>query len=165
MRGMILPLMLVTAAACQPTSIELTEEQKATISEELTQAYDGYGGAVRQLNQDGVLSFFQQSEDITFAEAGAVYRSWSTVAELVHQSWPLYASVQNFQWGDLHIQVLAPNIAVVATTFDLAASYTTGDPVAVSGTASHVWLKTDGSWKIVSGAETSRSPETPHAGT
>jgi ketosteroid isomerase-like protein len=165
MRRMILPLMLFVFAGCQPTTTELTEEQKAAIAEELTQAYDSYGAAVRQLSQDGVLGFFQQSEDLTFAEYGTVYRSWSALADLVHQSWPLYASVQNFQWGDLHIQVLAPTVAAVTTTFEFAASDTTGAPVTVSGTASYVWLHTDGGWKIVSGAETFPSPETPNEGT
>jgi ketosteroid isomerase-like protein len=165
MRRMILPLMLFMFAACQPATMELTDAEKAAIAEELTQAYDSYGTAVRQLSQDGMLSFFQQSEDLTFAEFGTVYRSWSALADLVHQSWPVYANVQNFHWGDLHIQVLAPNVAAVTTTFDFAASDTTGAPVAISGTASYVWLKTDSGWKIVSGAETFPSPETPNEGT
>ena len=165
MRCMIPPLMLVVFAACQPATMELTEADQAAISEELAQAYAGYGEAVRHLNQDGMLGYFQQSDDLTYAENGAVYRSWAALAELVRQNWPLYASVQNFQWGDLHIQVLAPNVAAVTTTFDFAGSDTTGAAAAISGTASYVWVKTDGGWKIVSGAETFPPVATPNAGT
>ncbi|MCH9023335.1 MAG: hypothetical protein IID32_11330 [Planctomycetes bacterium] len=114
MRCLVLAaLSLAFLAACQPATTELTEERRAAIAEELTQAFDGYAAAVRQLDQDGVLSFFQQSEDLAFAEYGAITRSWSALAELVRQRWPMYASVENFQWGDLHIQALAPHVAAV----------------------------------------------------
>ncbi len=153
-------LSLAFLAACQPATTELTEERRAAIAEELTQAFDGYAAAVRQLDQDGVLSFFQQSEDVAFAEYGAITLSWSALAEFVRQNWPMYASVENFQWGDLHIQALAPHIAAVTTTFDFAASDTTGAAIAVSGTFSTVWVQTAGEWKIVNLAETFPTPET-----
>ncbi len=161
MRRLVLGVLsLAFLAACQPATTELTEERRAAIEEELTQAFDGYAAVIRQLDQDGVLSFFQQSEDIAFAEYGAITRSWSALAELVRQSWPMYASVENFQWGDLHIQALTPHVAAVTTTFDFAASDTTGAPVAASGTFSAVWVQTDGEWKIVNLAETFPTPET-----
>ena len=160
MHRMILPLMLLVAVGCQPATMELTEEQKATIVEELTQAFDDYAVVVRQLDQDGVMGFFQQSADIAFAEYGAITLSWSALAETVRQGWPMYASVESFEWGDLHIQALAPNVAAVTTTFAFAASDTTGAPISVSGTFSTVWVQTDGEWKIVNLAETFPAPET-----
>ncbi len=66
----------------------------------------------------------------------------------------MYARVESFEWGDLHIQALAPHVAVVTTTFDFAATDTTGAPIAVNGTSSTVWLQADGEWKIVNTAET-----------
>ena len=75
-------------------------------------------------------------------------------SETSRQTWSMFAEVESFAWGDLHIQVLAPNIAVVTTTFDFAATDTTGGPIALTGTFSTVWLRTDGEWKIVNSAET-----------
>ncbi len=60
------------ATACQPATTELTEEQSAAIAEELAQEFDAYAAVVRQLDQEGVMSFFQQSEDIAFAEYGEI---------------------------------------------------------------------------------------------
>lgn len=160
MRRVILPLMLL-AVACQPATMELTEEQKAAIAEELTQAFDDYAVAVRQLDQESALGFFQQSEDIAFAEFGAITLSWSALAEMVREGWPMYASVESFEWGNLHIQVLAPTVAAVTTTFDFAATDTAGAPIAISGTFTAVWAEGDGEWKIVNVAETFPQPETP----
>jgi ketosteroid isomerase-like protein len=163
MRRVILPLMLISVA-CQPSTTGLTDDQKTAIAEEIRQGFDSYAAAVRQLNQDAVLSMFQQSDDFTFAENGAVFRAWSALADLVHRSWPLYASVQDFEWGELHIQVLAPSVASVTTTFDFAGTDTTGVQVSVNGTALYVWLKTDSGWKIVTAAEMFPRPEVPNQG-
>jgi ketosteroid isomerase-like protein len=150
----------VVLAACQPVSTELTEERRSAIEEDIARAFDDYAIAVRQLDQEAVLGFFQQSDDLAFAEFGEVVLSWSTLAERVRESWPMYASVESFGWGDLHIQALAPHIAVANTTFDFAAADTAGAPISVKGTFTTVWVDTDGAWKIVSLAETFPAPET-----
>ena len=160
MRRLVLAVLtLAFLTACQPATTELTDEQKAGIAQDLTQAFDAYATAVRQLDQDAVLGFFQQSDDFALAEYGEITRSWTALAEGLRQSWPMYASVESFAWGDLHIQVLTSQIAVVTTTFDFAASDTAGAPIAVNGTFSSVWLQADGEWKIVNLAETFPAPE------
>jgi hypothetical protein len=146
---------LVFLAACQPATTELTEERRAAIVEELTQAFDAYADVVRQLDHDALMvRFTPQTDHVAWAHQGAVTRSWTDIAEVVGQNWAMFASVESFAWGDLHVQALASNIAVVATTFDFAASDTTGAPVALNGTFSTVWLQTDSEWKIVNSAET-----------
>jgi ketosteroid isomerase-like protein len=161
MRRLALAVLSVAlVAACQPATTDLTEEQKTTIAEELSQEFDVYGAAVRQLDPDAVLGFFQESDELAFAEFGEVVLSWSTLAEQVRESWPQYASVESFEWGDLHIQALAAHVAAVTTTFDFQASDTTGAPIAVNGTFSTVWVQTDGEWKIVNVAATFPAAET-----
>jgi len=153
MRRMILPLMLV-AVACQPTTMELTEERRAAVVEELTQVFSDYAEVVRQLDQDALMGFFHQSDDIAWAVNGTITRSWTEISEAARRNWSAFANTESFAWGELHVQVLASNIAVVTTTFDFAATGTTGDPIAATGTFSTVWLHTDGGWKIVNSAET-----------
>ena len=152
-------LSLAFLVACQPGATELTDEQRSAIGDALTRAFDDYAVAVRQLDQEAVLGFFQQSDDLAVAEFGEVTLSWTSLAEQVRESWPMYASVESFEWGDLHIQALAPHIAVANTTFDFAAADTAGAPIAVKGTFSTVWVETGGVWKIVSLAETFPAPE------
>jgi len=159
----VLPLAFL--AACQPATTELTEERRAAVAEELAQSFDAYATAVRQLDLDAVLGLFQQSDDFALAESGEITRSWTAFAQVVRESWPMYASVDSFAWGELHIQVLASNIAVVTTTFDFAASDTTGAPIVMNGTESTVWVQTDGEWKIVNVSETFPTPEPSTEGT
>lgn len=159
MRRIILPLSLL-ALACQPAQQQLTEAQKAGITQEIAQDYQALGTAIKQLNQDAVLQFWQQSDDVTFVENATVTHSFSAVTDLIHKSWPVFASVESFQYGDLITQVLDPNVAVVTTTFDFAGTDTTGAAVAFHGIATYVWLNTDNGWKIVNATETSPRPET-----
>ena len=158
MRRVVLPLMLM-ALGCRPATQEFTEEQKTAVAQEVAHAYDAYAAAVRTLDADACLRLFQQGDDLTFAENGAVTRSWSGVADVVRRTWPLFASVTSFNWGKLNTQVLTRDVAVVTATFDFAGTDTTGAAVEFHGLATHVWLNTDGGWKIVNGTETYPRPE------
>jgi hypothetical protein len=150
----------VLAVACQPPSPELTQEDRAAIAETLVQRFADYGATVMRLDHEGIMAFFENSDELTFAEFGEVRRSWSTLSAMVAESWPQYASVDRIEWGEIFVQVLAPTVAAVTTTFDFAGSDTTGAAVAVSGTFSSVWVEADGEWKIVNLSETFPQPET-----
>jgi ketosteroid isomerase-like protein len=156
MRRLVLSVLsLAVLAACQPATTELTEERRAAIVEELTQAFDAYADVVRQLDHDALMvRFTSETDDVAWAHQGVVTRSWTDIAEVVRQNWAMFASVESFAWRDLHLQALAADIAVVTTMFDFVATDTAGAPIALNGTFSTVWLQTDGEWKIVNSAET-----------
>jgi ketosteroid isomerase-like protein len=146
-------LSLVFLAACQPATTELTEEQKAEIAEELTRLYAESVSPINQLDAEGWLSYFQDSEDLTFAANGGFFKSYSAFADTVRAHWAPLASGE-IDWGNLNIQVLAPNVAVVTSVFNYAGTDTTGGTVSVSGTWTAVWVEQDGDWKTVNVAET-----------
>ena len=157
MRRVILPLMLLPVA-CRPPAVEvtvgLTDADKAAVADELTQTFADYADVVRQLDHDALMGFFQQSDDLVWVHDGTVARSWMGTKEAHEPSWAALERVNNFQWGDLHVQALASNVAVVTTTFEFAASDTTGAPLALNGSFLTVWVHTDGGWKVVASAET-----------
>jgi hypothetical protein len=136
----------------------LTEEQKADIAEELTRLYAESVSPLSQLDAEGWLSYFQDSEDLTIAMNGGFYRSYSAFADTVRAHWAPLASGE-IDWGDLNIQVLAPNVAVVTSVFNYTATDTAGATIPFSGTWTAVWLEQDGSWKMANVAETFPVPE------
>ncbi|UCG84848.1 MAG: nuclear transport factor 2 family protein [Gemmatimonadota bacterium] len=146
-------LSLAFLAACQPATTELTEEQKAEIAEELTRLYTESVIAINQLDAEGWLSYFENSEDLTIAVYGGFYKSYSAYADTVKAHWAPLASGE-IDWGDLNIQVLAPNVAVVTSVFDYTATDTAGVTAPFSGTWTAVWVEQDGNWKMVNVAET-----------
>ena len=114
---------------------------------------------MRRIDTDGLLGFFQQSEDLAWAHDGVITQSWADFSEAARQSWSGFGEVDSFAWGDLHIQVLARDAAVVTTTFDFAATDTAGAPIALTGAFTTVWLDTELGWKIVNSAESYTPPE------
>ncbi len=73
-------------------------------------------------------------------------------------------SEMTFAWGDLTVDVLAPTVALVTTTFDFSGTDSAGEVYGVAGTWTGVSVLLDGEWKIVNVAETfppaETSPET-----
>jgi hypothetical protein len=160
MRRMILTLMLLFVVACQPATMELTEEQKAEIAQELTRLYDESVPIFNQLDQEGWLAYFRNSEALTIAVHGGFYSSYSALVDTVRAHWGAPLASGEIDWGDLHIQVLAPNVAVVTSVFDYTTIDTAGVATPYSGTFTAVWAEQDGNWKIVNMAETFPAPET-----
>ena len=146
------------ANACQPATTELTEEQKAEIADELTRLYGESLVPISQLDQEGWLAYMQNSEDLTFAVNGGSFRSYSAFADTLSAHWAPLASFEG-NWGDLNIQVLAPNVAVVTSVFDFTAIDTAGATIPINGTWTAVWVEQDGSWKMANVAETFPVPE------
>jgi uncharacterized protein (TIGR02246 family) len=146
-------LSLAFLAACQPATTELTEEQKAAIVDEITRLCDESLNSIRQLDQAGWLAYFRDSEDVTYAEGGEVFRGRSALAEHLRTVWAPFAGFEG-DWGELNIQVLAPTVAVVTSRFDFTGVDTAGNETQFYGTWTGVWVEQDGEWKMVNAAET-----------
>jgi hypothetical protein len=84
MRRLVFSVLSLTfLAACQPATTELTEEQKAEIEQEVRGLDDDFIAFASNVEAEGFLSLFEQSEDLTFAMYGAVHSSWSTWGGIV----------------------------------------------------------------------------------
>jgi len=154
MRRLVLTAFALTVlAACQPATTELRDEQKAAIVDEITRLCDESLISIRQLDQEGWLAYFHDSEDVTYAEAGEVFRGRSTLAEHLRTVWAPFAGFEG-DWGELNIQVLTPTVAVVTSRFDFTGIDTAGNETQFYGTWTGVWVEQDGEWKMVNAAET-----------
>ena len=164
MRRMILPLMLFAFAACQPATMELTEEQIATVEAEVTAVANEAVAAIVAMDADRHLSFYANSDDFTVAVYGGVLRSFSTWAEGVRTNFSQIESVESCAFSDEVIQVLATDIAVFTANFGCTATVAGGFPMP-SHTVTAVMQKQDGAWKCVNFSETFPPAEASTEGT
>ncbi len=160
----MLPWVLVVLAACRPATFELTEAQQAVIAGEIAARHAGAAEAIRGRDVDGWLTYFEKSDELTFTSCVqdgpvASYRSWAARADTTRAHYAALSSMDRFEWGDLHTRVLAPNVALVSTTYEALATDTSGASFAGNATWVAVWIKTDGQWKMASVAETWSWPE------
>ena len=141
--------------ACQPAA--LTDAQRVAIEGEIEHLYQEQAAIVNALDTEGWLAQFEESEDFTLAVNGEVV-SFAAMAEEIQTQWPNYESAE-FAWGDEHyVQVLAPDIACVTSTWEWHATRTTGETEDTQGTWTVVLRKREGVWKIATAAESFPPP-------
>ncbi|UCG86887.1 MAG: nuclear transport factor 2 family protein [Gemmatimonadota bacterium] len=161
---------LTVLAACRPATTELSEDQKAAIADEIAALHADAAKAIRARDVGSWLAYFENTDELTFTScvqdgAVAAYRSWSARADTTYAHYAAIASMDRFEWGDLHTRVLAPNVAVVATTYEAVATDTAGVSFAGNATWVAVWVRTNGTWKMANVAETWNWPVASPEGT
>ena len=159
MRCMILPLMLLVAAACQPATMELTDAEKAAIEDEISALENDLTASVVGWDLDTFLSFF--SDDLSWALFGSVYHSRSSWVDHVTPSFTEAASLETCDINDLRYQVLTADVVISTCVVKCFGPATAGSPVVIDHTWTTVWAKRDGLWKIENLSETFRTAETP----
>ena len=160
MRRMILPLMLLVVVACQPATMELTEEQIATVDAEVRALADEALAAIIAVDIDRHLEFYANSEDFTVTMQGEVLRSFSTWADGVRTAFSQFESIESCAFADEVTQVLAADIAVFTADFGCTGTASGGDPLVLDHTVTAVMEKQDGEWKCVNFSETYPPAET-----
>jgi hypothetical protein len=164
MERRMLPLALFVLAACQPAPVELTDEQKAAIADEIAARYAGAAEAIRARDVEAWLTYFENSDELTFTSCiqdgpVAAYRSWAARADTTYAHYGALSSMDRFEWGELHTRVLAPNVALVSTTYEAVATDAAGVSFGGNATWVAVWIEVGGQWKMASVAETWSWPE------
>ena len=159
MRRMILPLTLFAFAACQPTTMELTEEQEAAIADTVRQLADAFFEDLKALEFDRATVPF--SDQFVWAESGQVGADRDSLVAAWRGFIGSLSEVTAGEWIDVFIDVLGPDAAVFAASFDWAGVDTTGAEFETSGAWTTVWQRTADGWKVVQGHESYVMPEVP----
>jgi len=155
---------LTVLAACQPTTRELTEEQKAEIAAEVNALQPDYLSVWSNADFAGGMDYWVQSPDVAYANQGVVTFGY---ANMVSTFGPLLERVasQEFEITDRRTVVLAPDVVCVitqgtTTITDTDGVVTTGPP----GVSFTTWVHRGGEWKVYLLNETNSPippPETP----
>jgi uncharacterized protein (TIGR02246 family) len=140
---------LALLLACQP--VALSDAQRTAIEGEIQQLYTEQAAILNAVDLEGWIAQFEESEDFTMAVNGEVSVGFAALAEEV-RNWQVESA--EFAWGDDHyVQVLAPDIACVTSTWEWHAITPAGETEDARGTWTVVLRKRDGVWKIAMVAE------------
>lgn len=149
---------LMLIAACQPTTTELTEEQKAEIEAEVRALDDEGLATVVAWGLEPFLSFF--SDDLIYALFGEVHHGLSAWRDQVTPFFEQAPSIENCERDGPYYQVLSSEIVVSTSVGKCVGPAADGSPVVIDHTWTVVWAKRDDQWKIVNMSETYPTPET-----
>jgi hypothetical protein len=123
------------------------------VRQALTTLMDNLADAVKDVDVERYLTYFDKGDAFTFTQDGIVTRSWEGYADLKRGVWgEVLESVERFEY-DLIVQPIGDDAGVVTMTFDMKATMPTGDMLAGGGTYTAVCSKKSGEWKVVNGAE------------
>jgi len=151
MRRVILPLMLFGLFACQPATVELTEEQTAAIADTVRQQADAFFDAFRTLDADRAFTFY--GPEFVWAENGVLGANRDSMVTAWRGIFAAMRQVTSGEWSEVHINVLAPDAAVFSGAFDWAGVDTSGASMGAKGVWTTVWVRTGEGWKIIHGHE------------
>jgi ketosteroid isomerase-like protein len=147
-------LSLGALASCAPASERpLTTAQRAAIADTLQtlirNAYDlsKPGDAIARL-----MSLYPTSGPVVSASGGRVSTSRDTLAAGIRAFWENVGRNMrqpDWQWGPMHVDVLAPDAAVVTTTYRVPHRTPSGEPHVIAGAWTAVFQRRAGRWVIV----------------
>jgi ketosteroid isomerase-like protein len=156
-RAVILATVLVglqAVASCAPTERPaVTTAQRDAIADTLRRlivaAYDlsRPGDAVARL-----MSLYPPSGPVISASGGQVSTSRDTLAAGIRAFWDNVGRNMRdpkWTWGDMHVDVLAPDAAVVTTTYRVPHLTPAGAPHVIAGAWTAVFERRGGRWVIV----------------
>jgi uncharacterized protein (TIGR02246 family) len=159
MRRVILPLMLLVVA-CQPATMELSEEQEAEMAAEVNAVNAQYWEAWQAGDFERGMSFYYDSSDLAVAGQGAVEFGYTAVAAKYGPGMANVVSVA-VTLTTSRTMVLAPDVVCTIEVGTYAATFTTGVTGPEMGFAfTNVWVRRDGEWKIHVAHESFPPPET-----
>jgi hypothetical protein len=153
-RPLLVLLCLAALASCAPASgATMSDAQRTAIADTLEtlirSAYDlkKPGDAVARL-----MSLYPTSGPVISASGGRVSTSRDTLAAGVRAFWENVGRNMrdpDWQWGAMHVDVLAPDAAVVTTTYHVPHHTPTGQPHVIAGAWTAVFQRRGGRWVIV----------------
>ncbi len=152
MRRMILPVTLLVAAACQPTTMVMTDAQRAATEEAVTQAALEYGAAWQAGDIDAYMSY-------TSDWAGTPWGCCETLEDLrayatrVRERW----TVESAENGEITVMVFNPDAAAVTFTGTAVRVDTAGVRQERANHIAELWVREDGEWKLLIGKNYART--------
>lgn len=152
-RRLALLLSLCAAACARPNADEIPAEQRAAIADTLrgllVSAYDlsKPGDAVARL-----MSLYPDSGRIVSASGGRVSTSRDSLQAELRAFWENVGRNMRdpkWNWGPMQVDVLAPDAAVVTTTYSVPHLTPRGEPHVIAGAWTAVFQRRAGRWVIV----------------
>jgi len=164
MRRMILPLLLLVVAACQPANTELTADQKAAIADTVIALDAAYWDAWRAVDVDQGLSYFHDAPDVWWGEEGHALHGYAELEAYFRRSASGFSRM-DITISDARTVVLAADAVGVLEQGVYTATDSAGTTTPeLSFLASATWVRRNGEWKILYGHESYPVPQADSIG-
>ena len=146
-------LLVLTIAACQPTTTELTEQQKGELVAEVDAAWGEWWNSWQALDFEQGMSFISPAPEASWAGDEKILYGIAAMRE----DWSIWAAglrEQDVTITDSRTIVLSPDIAYTIRQYAGFQTRTDGTLTPeITGIETLVWIKKEGKWKILSGHE------------
>ncbi len=152
----ILAAIAACAVACRPSSTELTDEQRAAIADTVEQVMARLANAGRARDADGIRAGY--AEHVVAVVNGVLIEDIDAHFELTRQLLSSLRAVEG-SYENVHIEVVAPDVAVVTRNDDANWTDTTGVEGEFHSAWTGVFRRINGEWKITYSYESFLLPE------
>lgn len=151
---LVAALVILAVPACRPSASEnVSAEQRAAIADTLrgllVRAYDLWqpGDPVARL-----MSLYPRAGAVVSGSGGQVTTSRDTLEAGIRAFWDNVGRNMRdprWTWGAMHMDVLAPDAAVLTTTYRVSHLTPRGEPHVIAGAWTAVFQKREGRWVII----------------
>lgn len=125
----------------------MTSEERAAIAQTVSARFDEVAEATNTLDFSRLLSLYQASDELTYVAAGRINRTHAVMAGLIESQFRGVAAA-DLGWTEVHVDVLARDVAIVTAGYEFAAMLETGAATGSAGTFTCVYVLRDGVWEI-----------------
>lgn len=145
MRRIILPLMLLAFSACQPATMEMTDDQRAEVEEAVKQASQEYDALWQgQEDLDGYIAYASDW-------AGTPWGCCETLEDLrsnTTQAWERW-DIERYGSSERKVMVFSPDAAAITWTGTGARVDTSGVRQERANVMAQLWVREAGEWKLL----------------
>ena len=139
---------LLFGLGCQPASEQLlTPEDRDAIANRVGQLFNEIPQTTNALQFDRLLSYYRESDELTYVANGRVIRSHEAFADIMDAQFGGVVEAE-LRWLDIHVDVLSRDVAVATASFEFTATLEAGNTAQSAGTYMCIYVLRDGDWKI-----------------
>lgn len=156
--SMVSVFTLTLLAGCQTATNELTDEQKAALTDSVTAVHEKMTQLWLAADFDSVMPYFLNAPEVGWAWAGGIRYGYDELSALFRPILDGIVSAE-FTVADRRVDVLARDVACVREYGVYSTTYTTGetqprDPFVMTT----IWVRRNGEWKMLHFHESSTVP-------
>jgi len=141
-------LLLVIIPGCHPASEQvLSPDERRAVADEVGQLFQQIPEATNALDFERLLSFYRESEDLTYVARGRVTRSFTAFSEIMDEQFGGVIEA-NLRWLDTYVDVLSREVVVATADFDFIAGLESGDKARSEGTYMAIYVLREGQWGV-----------------
>jgi hypothetical protein len=147
-------LLLALAPGCRSAdAARVSEAQRRAIADTLTRLItNAYDFSKRDSVVERLMSIYPDSGPIVSAGSGRIITSRDSLRAVIRQFWEnVGQNMRNprWEWGEMHVDVLSPDAAVMSATYRVPHQTPAGEPHVIGGAWTAVFARRGGRWVIL----------------